>query len=119
MEFPVNPKGNQSWIVIGSTDSEAEVPIFWAPDMKSHLMSKGPDDGKDWGQEEKGTTEDEMVGWHRQVDGHEFEQLWGDGEGQGSLPSMGSQRVGYNWATEQQQHTHRDLQKKMSTCKTW
>ena len=70
---PVNPKGNQSWIVIGSTDAEAEVPILWPPDVKNWLMWKDPDAGKDWRQEEKGTTEHEMVGWHHQLDAHEFE----------------------------------------------
>ena len=69
---PVNPKGNQSWIFIGRTDAEAEVPILWPPD-KSWFTRKDPDTGKDWRQEEKGTTEDEMVGWHHWLDGHEFE----------------------------------------------
>ena len=78
---PVNPKGNQSWIFIGKTDAEAEAPIFWPPDAKSQLIGKDPDSGKDWEQEEKGTTEDEIVGWHHQLDGHEFEQTLGDGEG--------------------------------------
>ena len=82
----VNPKGNQPWIFIGrTTDAEAEAPVLWPPEMKSWLIRKGPDAGKDWGQEEKGTTEDEMVGWHRQLDGHDFEQVPGDGDGQGSL----------------------------------
>ena len=69
---PVNPKGNQSWIFIGRTDSEAEAPVFWPPDMKSQLIGKDPDAGKDWGQEEKGTTEDEMAGWHHRLNAHEF-----------------------------------------------
>ena len=81
----VNPKRNQSWIFIGGTDAEAEAPILWPPDAKSWLISKDPDDGKDWRQEEKEMTEDEMVGWHHRLDGHEFEQSSGDGEGQGSL----------------------------------
>ena len=81
---PVNPKGNQPWIFIGRTDAEAEAPIFWSPDEKSRLTGKDSDAGKDWGQE-KGTTEDEMVGWHHLLNGHEFEQTPGDGEGQGSL----------------------------------
>ena len=80
---PVNPKGNQSWIFIGRTDAKA--PILWPPDAKNWLIGKDPDAGKDWGWEEKGTTEDEMVGWHHWLDGHEFEQAPGDGEGQGSL----------------------------------
>ena len=82
---PVNPKGYQSWIFIGRTDAEAEVPILWPPDAKNWLIRKDPDAGKDWGQEVKGTTEDKMVGWHCQLNGHEFEQAPGDGDGQGSL----------------------------------
>ena len=70
---PVNPKGNQSSIFIGRTDAEAETPIFWPPDAKSWLIWKDPDAGKDWRQEEKGSAEDEMVGWHHRLDGHEFE----------------------------------------------
>jgi len=70
---PVNPKGNQSWIFIARTDDEAETPILWAPDMKNQLIGKDPDAGKDWRWKEKGTTEDEMVGWHHQCDEHEFE----------------------------------------------
>ena len=81
----VNPKGNQPWILIGMTDEEAEAPILWLPDVKSQLIGKDPDAGKDWGKEEKGVTEDKMVGWHRWLNGHEFEQTPGDGEGQGSL----------------------------------
>ena len=70
---PVYPKGNQSWIFTGRTDVEAEAPVPWPPDAKSWLVWKDPDAGKDWGQEEKGMTEDEMVGWHHQFNGHEFE----------------------------------------------
>ena len=70
---PVNPKGNHSWIFIGRTDAEAEAPVLWPPDVKSRLIRKGPDTGKD-GRQEKGTTEDEMVGWHHQLNGHDFEQ---------------------------------------------
>ena len=70
---PVYPKGNQSWIFFGRTDAEAEAPILWPPNVKNQLIWKDADAGKDWGQEEKGTTEDEMVGWHHQCDGHEFE----------------------------------------------
>ena len=82
---PVNPKGNQSWIVTGSTDADAEAPIFCPPDVKYWLTGKDPDVGKDWRWKEKGMTEDEMVGWHHQLDGHEFEQALGIGDGQGSL----------------------------------
>ena len=70
---PVHPKGNQSWIFIGRTDAEAETPILWPPDVKNWLTRKDPDAGKDWRQEKKGTPEDEMVGWHHWLDGHEFE----------------------------------------------
>ena len=77
---PVNPKGNQSWIFIGRTDAEPEAPILWPPDVKSWLIWKDPDAAKDWGQEEKGTTEDEMVVWLHQLNGNEFEQSPGDGE---------------------------------------
>ena len=70
---PVHPKGNQSWIIIGRTDVKVETPILWPPDMKSWLVWKDPDAGKDWGQEEKGTTEDQMFGWHHQLNGHECE----------------------------------------------
>ena len=82
---PVNLKGNQSWIFTGRTDAEAEAPVLWPPDAKSQPIGKDPDAGKDWGQEEKGMTEDEMVGWHHRLNGHEFEQALGDSEGQGSL----------------------------------
>ena len=75
----------QSWMFIGRSDTKAEVPILWPPDGKSWLIKKDPDAGKDWRQEEKGMTEDEMVGWHHQLKGHEFEQSLGDSEGQGSL----------------------------------
>ena len=82
---PVNPKGNQSWIFIGRTDAEAESPILWPSDAKNWLFRKDPDAGKDWSWEEKGMTEDEMVGWHHWLDGHETEQAPGFGDGQGSL----------------------------------
>ena len=81
---PVHPKGNQSRIFIGRTDVEAQSPILWPPDVKSWLIWKDPDDGKDW-RWEKGTTEDEMVGCHNQLNGHEFEQALGVDDGQGSL----------------------------------
>ena len=82
---PVNPKLNQSWIFIGKMDAEAETLILWPPDGKKWLIGKDPDAGKNWKQEEKGITEDEMIGWHHQLDEHEFEQAPGDGYGQGSL----------------------------------
>ena len=82
---PVNPKGKQPWIFIGRTDAEAETPILWPPDAKSWFIGKDPDVGKDWRQEEKGVTEDERVGWHHWLNGHEFEQTLGDNDGQESL----------------------------------
>ena len=82
---PVHPKGDQSWMFIGRTDAEAETPILWPPCEKSWLIGKDPDAGRDWGQEEKGTTEDEMVGWHHWLDGHEFEWTPRVGDGQGGL----------------------------------
>ena len=99
----VNPKGNHPWIVIGKTDAEAEAPIFWPPGMKSQLTGKDSDAGKDWKQEEKGVTEDEMIGWHHWLNGLEFEPTLGDGEGQESLAccSPRAHRVGHNWVTEQ------------------
>ena len=99
---PVHPKGNQSWIFIGKTDTEA--PIVWPPDAKNWLIGKDPDAGKDWGQEEKRVTEDEMIGRHHRHNGHEFEQTLGDSEGQGSLACCSSwdHRVRRDLATEQQ-----------------
>ena len=82
---PVHSKGNQTWVFIGRTDVEAETPIFWPPDAKNWLIWKVSDAGKDWGQEEKGVTDDEMVGWHHWMNGHEFEKGPGVGDGQGSL----------------------------------
>ena len=99
---PVNPKGNQSWIFI--TGIGAEAPVLWPPNAKGWLIRKDPDAGKDWRLSEKGMTEDEMVGWHHQFNGHESEQAPGDGEGQGSLACCrpwGSQIVRHDWATEQ------------------
>ena len=81
---PVNPKGNQPWIFIGRTEAEAEAPILWPPNAKSRLIGKDPGTGKNW-QEEKGASENEMIGWNHQLNGHEFEQSLGDSEGKGSL----------------------------------
>ena len=111
---PVNPKGNQPWIFIGRSDAEAETPILWPPDMKSRLIGKAPDAGKDWGQEGKRMTEDEMVGWRHWLNCHEFEQTPWDSEGQKSLACCSSRghRVGHDWATENQDRlseTHRRL----------
>ena len=78
---PINPKGNQPWLFTGRTDAQSEAPILWPPDAKSQLIGKVPDAGKDWRQEEKGATEDEMVGWHHQLNGRKFKQTLGDIEG--------------------------------------
>ena len=102
---PVHPKGNQSWIFIGRTDAETEAPILWPPAAKNWVIWKDPDAGNDWRREEKGMKEDEMVEWHHQPDGHEFEQAQGVDDAQGRvLQSMGSQswiglsnRTGLNW----------------------
>ena len=100
---PVNHKGNQSWIFVGRTDAEAEAPILWPPNVKSRLIGKDPDVGKDWGQEEKGATEDEMVAWHHWLNAHEFEQTQGDSEGQGSLACCslwGHKKSDMTWSDE-------------------
>ena len=86
---PVHPKGDQSWVFIGRTDVEAETTLVWPPDAKSWLIWKDFDAGKDWGQEEKGMAEDEMVGWHHWLNGDEFEQTLGVGDGQGGLVCCG------------------------------
>ena len=102
---PVNPRGNQSWIFTGRTDAEAKAPKLWPPDAKSWLIRKDPDAGKDWSQEQKGMTEDEMVRWHHWLNGHEFEQAPGVGDGQGSLMcySLQCHRFRHDWETAQQQ----------------
>ena len=82
---PVHPRGDQSWVFIGGTDVEAQTPILWPPDAKSWLIWKDPDSGKDWGQEEKGTTGDKMVGWHHWLNGYGFGWTSGVGDGQGGL----------------------------------
>ena len=86
---PVHPKGDQSWVFIGRTGIEAETSILWPPDEKSWLIGKDLDAGKDWGQEEKGTTEDEMVEWHHWLNGHEFEWTLGVADRQGGLVCCG------------------------------
>jgi len=99
---PVNPKGNHSWTFTGRTDAEVEAPILWPPDVRNWLTGKDTDAEKDWGQEEKGTTEDETVGWHHQINGHEFEQAPGVGDvGEAWCAAVhGVPRVEHNWATE-------------------
>ena len=99
----VNPKGNQPWIFSGRTDVES--PKLWPVDVKNWLIGKDPDAGKDWGKEENGVTEDEMVVWHQQLNGHEFEQSPGDNEGQCCMVccSPCGHGVGHNLVTKQQQ----------------
>ena len=87
---PVHPKGDQSWVFIRRTDAKVETPILWPHQAKCWLIVKDPDAGRDWGQEEKGTTEDEMAGWHHQLDGHEFGWTAGVGDGQGGLACCNS-----------------------------
>ena len=87
---PIHLEGDRSWVFIGRTDAEAETPILWPPHAKSWLIWKDPDAGRDWGREENGTTEDEMAGWHHRLDGHEFEQTPGVGNGQGGLACRNS-----------------------------
>ena len=94
---PVHPKGNQSWIFIERTDAEAETPNSLGPDAKNWLIGKDPDAGKEWRQEEKGTTEDERFGCYHWLDGHEFEQAPGVGDGQGSLARCEVHGVSKSW----------------------
>ena len=98
----VNPKENQPWIFTGRSDAKA--PILWPPDVKSRLFGKDPDAGTDWGQEEKRVTEDEMAGWHHRLDGHEFEQAPGIGDGQGGLACCSPRGRRESDTTEQQGH---------------
>ena len=98
---PVHSKGNQSWVFIGRTDAEAETPILWPPHVKSWLIGKDLDAGRDYRQEEKGTTEDEMAGWHHRLDGHEFEWTPGAGDGQGGLACCDS------WSCKESETTER------------
>ena len=98
---PVHPKGDQSWVFIGRTDVEAEIPILLPPDLKSWLFGKDPKAEKDWGQEEKGTKEDKMVGWHHRLNGHGFGWTLGVGDGQGGPACCGSRGRKESDTTEQ------------------
>ena len=98
---PLHPKGDQSWVFVRKTDVEAETPILWPPDAKSWLIWKDPDAGKDWGQVDKGTTKDEMVGGHHRLNGHEFEQALGVGDGQRSFARCSPWRRKVSHMTEQ------------------
>ena len=113
---PVHPKGNQLWIFNGRTGAEAEAPVFWPPDAKNWLVRKDPDSGKDWRQKEKGTVEDEMVGWHHRLNGHESEQTSGDGEGLESL-ACSSPWGGKESETTEQMNNSKS--KQLPTRRTW
>ena len=99
---PVHSEGDQPWDFFGRNDAKAESPVLWPPHGKSWLIGKDSDAGRDWGQEEKGMTEDEMAGWHRWLDGLESEWTVGAGDGQGGLACCDSwgRRVGHDWATD-------------------
>ena len=98
---PVHSKGDQSWVFFGRNDCKAETPVLWPPDAKRWLNGKDSDAGRDWGQEEKGMTEDEMAGWHHRLDGCEFEWTLGDGDGQGGLAYCDSWSCKESDTTEQ------------------
>ena len=115
----VNPKGNQPWIFMRRTDTEAKAPILWLPVTKSWLIRKDPDAGKDWRQEEKGTKEDQMVGWHRQLNAHEFEQTPGDSKEQGSVvrcSQWGCKELGMTWWLNNSTTKTKTAQIIMETC---
>ena len=114
--FRSNPKGNHSWIFTGRTDAEAEAPILWPPDAKNWLIGKDSDAGKDWRQDEKGITEDEMIGWHHQLNEHEFEQNLGVGDGQGSLGCCSPWSCKELDTTEQLNWTERKRKKREFIC---
>ena len=112
----VHPKGDQSWVFIGRTDAEAETPILWPPDAKSWFIRKDPDAERDWGQGEKATTEDEIAGWHHQLNGHEFGWTLGDGDRQEGLAccnSLGRKESDttewLNWTELKQLSTHKHI----------
>ena len=113
---PVHPKGDQSWVFIGRTDVEAETLVLWPPDVKSWLIWKDPDAGEDWGQEKKGTTEDEMVGWHHWLDGHGFGWTLGVGDGQGGLASCSPWGCKESDTTQRLNWTEREKVEKVNLC---
>ena len=116
---PVHPKGDQSWVFIGRTDAEAETPIIWPPHPKSWLIGKDPDAGRDWGQEEKGTTEDKMAGWHHPLDGHEFEWTLRVGDGHGGLLCWDSWGGKESDTTEQLNRTELKEIRPIPKCRKW
>ena len=113
---PVHPKRDQSWVFIGRTGAKAETPILWRPHAKSWLIRKDSDAGRDWGQEEKGTTEDEMAGWHHRLDGHEFEWTLRDGDGQGGLACCDSWGCKESDTTERLNWTELSMTLSRSIC---
>ena len=124
----VHPKGDQSWVFIGRTDVEAETPILWPPHAKSWLTGKDPDAGRDWGQEEKWTTEDEMARWHHWLDGHGFGWTPGVGDGQGGLACCGSwglkesdmtERLTWTGAIKSVRHNYRACVLEPGICNHW
>ena len=112
----VHSEGNQSWISIGRIDAEAETPILWPPDVKNRLIWKDPDAGKDGRWEETGMTVDEMFGWYRQLDGQEFEQAPGAGDGQGSLSRYSPWGCKESDTTEWRNWTEKLIKRKLKTC---
>ena len=115
----IHSKGNQSWVFFGRIDAKAETPVLWPPDAKSWLIRRDPEAGKDWGQQEKGTTEDEMVGWHHWLNGHGFGWTLGVGDGQGGLACCGSWGHKESDKTEQLNWTELNPQNKCPTPKFW
>ena len=120
---PVNPKDNQSWIFIGRTDAETETLILQPLDVKSWLIGKDPEAGKDWRQERKGTTEDEIVGWHHRLDGHEFEQAPGVGDGQGSwsaaVHGVAKSRTQMSWTDGTGTKIEIEINRKVYKAQRW
>ena len=113
---PVHSKGDQSWVFFGRTNAKAEAPVLWPPHAKSWLIGKESDAGRDWGQEEKGTTEDEMAGWHHWLNGHESEWTPGDGDGQGGLACCDSWGRKESDTTERLNWTELNHYRKTQTC---
>ena len=116
---PVHSKGDQSWVFIGRTDFEAETPILWPHDAKSWLIWKDPDAGKDWGQEERGTTEDEMAGWHHRLNGHGSGWTLGVGDGQGGPACCSSQGQKESGTTEQLNWSETEVSEKLRVHFCW
>ena len=116
---PVNLKGNQLWILVRRADAEADAPVFWSSDVSNRLFGKALNTGKDWGQKEKGVTEDKTVGWYHWCNEYELGQILGDGERQGSLSccSPWGHRVGHDWVTKQQYEMVKDREAWPWGCK--